>query len=320
MSAHLFIFIVSFFGIWFGAGLAIKSVEKLSRSIHLSSFLTSFLLLGFFTSLSELSVGINSIIVRDPEIYVGNLIGASLVLFMLVIPLLSLFGGSIKVSPELQSHNLPLSLLVISIPVLLSIDGKVTKADGIFALTAYITLIVFLQAKSGLISNIQKNIKTASLSTGKTVLSILAGVAIIFISSHFLVEQTLYFSKVLSVSPFLISLLVISLGTNIPELSLAIRSAFMKNNQIAFGDYVGSAAFNTFLFSALTLFNKQTVTLTNSYLVSLSFMIIGLILFYYFARSKSTISKSEAVCLLFLYCLFLFTEAYLHKNVFIFIN
>lgn len=90
ITLHLIQYSLSFIGIWIGSGLAIRSVERLSRSLKISSFLVSFIVLGLCTSISELSVGINSVIAKDPEIYVGNLVGATIVIFMLIIPLLTI--------------------------------------------------------------------------------------------------------------------------------------------------------------------------------------------------------------------------------------
>lgn len=107
---------------------------------------------------------------------------------------------------------------------------------------------------------------------------------------------------------------MVSIGTNIPELSLVFRSLFIRNNQVAFGDYVGSACFNTFLFGLLTKIYNRNFNLSNSYVVSLLFLILGLIAFYFFAKSKNTISRLEGLALILLYFLFLFTEVYLHKT------
>jgi len=316
MITHVLIYILSFAGIWIGSGLAIKSVERLSRSLKVSSFAVSFLVLGLFTSISELSVGINSILENDPEIYVGNLIGASIVLFMLIVPLLAIFGNSIRISPEFQGFNLPASLVVVALPVILAMDGKVGKTDSIIALALFGFLLISVQSKRGLAGKLKNISQRTGVGVGKELLRILFGVAIIFIASRFVVEQTLYFSGLLNVSAFLISLLFIAIGTNVPELSLVVRSAFMRNNQVAFGDYVGSAAFNTFLLGLLTLIYGKPVMLSNNYIASLLFLIVGLIAFYYFARTKNSISRLEGLILLGLYALFLFTEITLHKNLF----
>lgn len=314
MLTHILIYVLSFAGIWIGSGLAIKSVERLSKSLKMSSFAISFLLLGLFTSISELSVGVNSILANDPEIYVGNLIGASIVLIMLIIPLLAIVGNSIRITPEFQGFNLIASLVVIALPVVLALDGRIGKTDGIIALALFGFLLISVQSKKGLIDKLKNINQRAGIRVGRELLKILFGVATIFIASKFVVEQTIYFSHLLNVSPFLISLLFIAIGTNLPELSLVVRSAFMRNNQVAFGDYVGSAAFNTFLFGLLTLMYGKPVLLSNSYVISLLFLVVGLIVFYYFARTKNTMSRIEGLALLAIYALFLFTEIALHKN------
>ncbi len=315
MLVHLLIYLLSFAGIWVGSGLAVKSVERLSRTLRVSSFAVSFVVLGFFTSISELSVGINAILASDPEIYVGNLIGASIVIFMLIIPILAIAGKSIRITPEFQGFNLPASLVVIALPVILAMDGRVSRTDSVIALLFFGCLLISVQAKQGLIERLKRFNKQSGIRIGKELLKILFGVLTIFVASRFVVEQTLYFSDLLRVSPFLISLLLIAIGTNVPELSLAVRSAGMRNHQVAFGDYVGSAAFNTFLLGLLTFIYDKPVFLTNSYLVSLLFLIVGLLAFYYFARTKNSVSRWEGSVLLILYILFLGTEILLHQNV-----
>ena len=75
MILQLFFYIFSFLLIWFVAGLIVTSVDRLAHKLNLSSFAVSFFLLGILTSVPEISVGINSLIDKKPEIFVGNLIG-----------------------------------------------------------------------------------------------------------------------------------------------------------------------------------------------------------------------------------------------------
>jgi len=311
MFNHLIIYLLSFFGVWLGSGLAIKSVEKNSHQLKTSSFLLSFLVLGLFTSIGELSIGLSSIIKNDPEVYVGNLIGASIVIFMLIIPLLALTSKSIKITPEFQEFNLLASLLVIALPVLSIMDGKITKIDNILALILFIFLLINIQNKNKLIKNL-KTINQSKSKIAQELLKIIFGIVVIFTSSHFIVEQTLYFSHILQLSPFLISLLVTSLGTNIPELSLVVRSAIMKNNEVAFGNYIGSASFNTFLLGFLGLIYHKEIILNHSYTISLIFLILNLTLFYFFAKSKNTVTKKESLILLSTYFLFILAQIYFH--------
>lgn len=312
MTEHLAIFALSFAGIWIGSGLAVRSVERLSQFLKASSFTVSFLVLGVFASMSELSVGVNAIVVGDPEIFVGNLIGASIVLLLLIVPLLALIGTSIRISPEFQGFNLRASLIVIALPVLLVLDGTISRIDSIIAVVLFVLLLVSVQTKRGFIDRLKSMGARPGMKVGREVAKTIFGVTIIFIASRFVVQETLYFSNLFSLSPFLISLLVIALGTNIPELSFVLRSALSGNKQVAFGGYIGSASFNTFLLGLLALIYGKPIALSNSYVISLLFLVVGLVAFYYFARTKNTISRKEGVVLVVLYTIFICTEIALH--------
>ncbi|MBI5019010.1 hypothetical protein HZB58_01935 [Candidatus Gottesmanbacteria bacterium] len=312
MAGHVVIYLLSFAGIWFGAGIAIKSVEKIAHKLRLSSFLVSFLILGLFTSISEVSVGVNAVLSDQPSIYVGNLIGASIVLFLMVIPLLAIIGHAITINEEVRGHNLILPLVVVAIPVLLSLDGVVSRIDAVIAVTLYVISALVLEQRKGFVKNVAKLAQFKNLSVAAELGKTVVGSLIIYGSSWVVVTQTHYFSELLGLSEFFISLMVIGIGTNLPELSLIVRSLFMKSNQVAFGDYLGSAAFNSFLYGILTLWYGKPIYLNNSYAVSLGFLIAGLILFYMFAKSKHSISKLEALGLFSLYIAFVLVEVFTH--------
>jgi cation:H+ antiporter len=136
----------------------------------------------------------------------------------------------------------------------------------------------------------------------------LIGVGVVLVSGTIIVDKTLYFADVFKISPFVISLIVLSIGTNLPELSLAIRSVLSGNKDVAFGDYLGSASANTLLFGIFTLLNNGPVKEDNSQLTIFVFIAGGLTLFYFFARSKNTISRAEGVIMLSAYILFIVLE------------
>lgn len=314
MLFDLSLFVLAFTGIWVGSGVAIKAIEKIAHGLKISSFAVSFLLLGFFTSLGEFSVGVNSLINRDPEIFVGNLIGATIVLFMLVIPLLAIVGKKIRIAPNLQGKKMLVPLLVSALPVLLSLDGEVTFFDGLISLIIYTISVIFIQTKQGLVEKAGKIFQHKKFSLRKETLKIFAGVLVVFFASSLIVQETMALSESLNLSPFLISLLFVAIGTNMPEISFVFRSVFMKDTQVAFGDYLGSASINTAFFGVFSLWYGRSIYLTNSFLISMGFLIVGLIMFFVFARSKHTISRTEGLALLGLYSLFVFCEYLSHLH------
>lgn len=305
---HLIFYLAAFFILWYCSGIIISSVERLAHKFKLSSFAVSFFVLGILTSIPEFSVGINSIINKTPDIFVGNLIGASLILFILVIPLLAVFGGGVKLVHQLGENNLIFSLLVAAAPVFLIADNVLTRTEGVFLILIYIILFYFIEKKDGLMAiGQEKKIFPKKHFIEDSIEIVLASI-IIFITSKFIVNETVYFASFFHISSFLISLIILSIGTNLPELSLAIKSIFLGKKEVALGDYLGSAAANTLLFGVFTLLNGKRINVSVYSFRILLLTLLGLGVFYLFSRSKNDISKKEGKILLLIYLLFIIIQ------------
>src|SRR3990167_3143259 len=303
------LYLASFFVIWYCSGIIIRSVENLAQRLKISPFAMSFFVLGILTSIPEFSIGINSIINNNPDIFVGNLLGASLIIFIFIILLLAVFGGGVKLVHQLSENNLIFSLLVVAAPVFLIADNVLTRTEGVFLILIYIILFYFIEKKNGLmaISQEKKVFPDKKHFIEDSITVVLASV-IIFITSKFIVNETIYFASFFHISEFIISLLILSIGTNLPELSLAIKSIFLGKKEVALGDYLGSAAANTLLFGLFTLLNGKRVNVSVYSFRILILTLLGLGVFYLFSRSKNDISKKEGKILLLIYLLFIISQ------------
>lgn len=263
--------------------------------------------------MGELSVGLSAIGEDNPEIFVGNLLGASLVLCVLVAPLLAITKSKVVIPQDFRGWKLLVGLALIGLPVFLVLDGSLSQLDGASAAGAFLVFMAVVSSlKSKTVEAKKELLPVFNWLFIRELLTMAGGIGLTLFASRFVVDQTLYFSLLLGFSPFLISLLVISLGTNLPELSLVVRAFLGKSSQVAFGDFIGSAVFNTFLMGILTLLYGKPIFLTNSYGVSLGFLVLGLVMFLIFARSKDTLSRLEGWMLFSLYILFLVVEIAIH--------
>lgn len=303
---RVLLYFASFFVIWYCSGIIIKSVENLAQRLKISPFAMSFFVLGMLTSIPEFSIGINSIINDTPDIFVGNLLGSSLIIFIFIIPLLAVFGGGVKLVHQLSENNLIFSLLVVAAPVFLIADNVLTRTEGVFLILIYFILFYFIEKKHGLTTIIQKEEKKIfSKHFFEDIVELLLVSTIIFLASRYIVTETEYFSSLLNISQFLISIIVLSIGTNLPEISLTIKAIVSKKNEVALGDYLGSAAANSLLFGLFTLFNGKRVNISVYSFRILFLTLFGLGVFYIFSRSKNNISKHEGKILLLIYILFI---------------
>src|SRR3989339_586716 len=301
---RVLLYFSSFFVIWYCSGIIIRSVENLAQRLKISPFAMSFFVLGILTSIPEFSIGINSIINNTPDIFVGNLLGASL-----IIPLLAVFGGVVKLVHQLSENNLIFSLLVVAAPVFLIADNVLTRTEGVFLILIYFILFYFIEKRHGLTTIIQKEEKKIfSKHFFEDAVELLLASTIIFLASRHIVTETEYFSSMLKVSQFLISIIILSIGTNLPEISLTFKAIVSKKNEVALGDYLGSASANTLLFGLFTLLNGKRVDVSVYSFRILLLTLLGLGVFYLFSRSKNEISKKEGKILLLIYLLFIVVQ------------
>lgn len=293
--------------LWWGTGIVVKAVSSLSLSLRISAFTVSFFVLGLFTSLPEIMIGATALSRGEVELSVGNLLGASLVLFLLVIPLLSLLGGGVKLPRTIHNKQLIFALVTILSPATLIIDSYLSIWEGVILIALYFALFFVLAQKESLMERIKDKITSYSQRSTHHLPRILLGIIIVVGASQLMVNSAEYFATTFSWSPFLVGLLIIAIGTNLPELSLVLRTVITHKKEVALADYLGSAAVNTLLIGIFVVLNHG-VSLPNHTQLRLIILLLSLVLFYVFIRSRDRLSRRESLVLLALYLAFLIYE------------
>lgn len=305
---NIFLYVIAFILIWYGAGLIVSSASKFSTKLKLSPFVFSFFFLGILTSTPEFSVGLQAVASNKPAIFVGNLLGGIVVLFLVIIPILAVFGNGINLKNELDNKTLLATLGVILAPSLFILDKKVTTFEGALLVGLYIVLLFLVERRNGIFDRKNHQLLNIKAYSYKDFLKMLLGIGVVFVSSNVIVDKTAYFADIFNISAFYISLFIISIGTNLPELSLAVRSVIYGKREIAMGDYMGSAAANTLLFGVFTLLHNGEVLTENRFTITFFFIITALGLFYFFFRTKNYISRINGLVLLGIYVIFAIVE------------
>jgi len=305
VAVNLIIFIVSGVIIWFFAGSLINAVDRVARRFHRSGFSVAFVVLGLLTSISEISVATNATLSGAPGVSVGNLIGATFVILFLILPVFAIASNGIELRHAISPKNLGLTLVVALLPALLVIDGNVTRTEGALALLSYAALFYFIhQQRTTLPMEPLPAEQRTKQAFYKDLGRILIGAVGIFFAAHFLVQQTIYFADLLTVPSSLIGLIVLSVGTNIPELVIAVRAVQQKRKDIAFGDYLGSIAMNVPVFGLVALASGTFFLEASEFYMTTALMTAGIAIFYSFARTGNHISRLEGVLLLLFYVCF----------------
>lgn len=316
IATHLLLFILSTGLLWFFAGIVIEAVEAVARKFKRSGFTVAFFVLGALTSVGEISIAVNSTINGTPEIAAGNLVGSSFVLLMFIIPVLAIVGNGVKLKNTLNNKQMAIALFTILLPALLLLDGDVRISEGVICLLSYVTLLYFIRegrwwwqkkpnTVADIMSEVEEELTDSKGSKTMDIVKMIGGAAVIFFAGNLLVDEAVYFSELLNVPGSVIGLVLLSVGTNIPEVAIAVRAIRKNNVGIAFGNYLGSAVTLTALFGLLALFNGEFVVEASNFFFAAGLMVAGLFAFYVFSNSEQDISRKEGVVLISLYASFL---------------
>lgn len=116
-------FFVAAFAVGFGANIMVKNVDELSALLGLSESLVGTFIIAIGTNIPEFVTTISSIRLKNAEIGVGNIFGASIIDASLLIALsvLSSKTGSVGISSSLVLATLPmvgLIALVVALPII----------------------------------------------------------------------------------------------------------------------------------------------------------------------------------------------------------
>lgn len=304
--------LVAFVIIWAGAGILIGGVEKLSKLLRISQFSLSLFLLGTATSFPEIAVLANSLVLRQPEVAMGNLIGGQVFLLFAVIPLLAIITRGLKLQAQMQKKFLLLIIAVIAAPLVTLLDGKVDVGEAVGAFVLYAVFVITFWRKMTVMEKITKTlIRPPKINPVLELAKVLGGVVILLLATQLAIRGVTNISLHLALHPFLVSMIIMALGTNMPEFSLAVRGALSGKRDIALGDYIGSATMNTLLWAVLSIASRGTIYLSQPVLPMIAIVSIGLFVFWWFCRSQKKLSIGEGLALITIYAAFLGVTAWL---------
>ncbi len=132
--------------------------------------------------------------------------------------------------------------------------------------------------------------------------------AILLVGAYFIVTSATSLATMIGISPIIIGMLVVGLGTTIPELFFSLKSIKRNNNSLAIGDILGTVlADATIVVGILALINPFSFSQEIIYVTG-SFMLTASLILFKFMRSGRMLNRLEAFMLLLFWLVFIATE------------
>jgi len=308
LVGNLFFFFLACVVLVVAGTFLVKALLRLKPCFRLGEFVIGFVIMAVATSLPELFVGISSALAHTSELSFGNVIGANITDLTIVVGAIVLFGKGIKMKSQvIETDSLYMFFICILPPVLMLIGNSLSRFDGAILLLAFVLYVANLLKERKLVPCKIKEEKRAKIILIYGTLFLLC-LGLMFLSSRFVVSYATLLSIDLMVPTVFMGLIIVSLGTTLPELIFESRAVLMGHSPMALGDLIGSVVVNSTLVLGLVALIHPIVVDNIHFLTSGIFMVIVALLFFQFIKTKDRLSVWEGIVFLSLYFVFLATQ------------
>jgi len=299
------IFIIAMGVLIWGADLIIEQSERIALEFNIPEFIIGATLIALGTSLPEMAASIAASYNGRAEIAVANVIGSNILNITLVLASVFLIAKNINPNRDFFAKDSTWALVPVLIFILMIIDGVISRFDAILLLLLMGAYLMFLlQDAKGVLEEDLEIPENETFSWVKTIPMILGGFILVVVGAHYTVESASIIAKSFGISEWVIGIIMISLGTSLPELTVSISAALKGKVDMAIGNIIGSNMANTtVVLGAAALVNPLTLD-ASSYLFDIATMIVATLILVFITANK-LYNKSAGISLIIILGLFL---------------
>jgi len=310
----------------------VEAAARLAKRFKISELVIGITIIAIGTSLPELTTSVLASASGNSGISVGNVVGSNIANIGLILGFAAIFS-TIKVGAVAFRRDAIFLFLVSLLFLLFASDGLIDSTDSFVLLlffTFYITYLIgvlpgltrrlhfrdFLAGNKHL-NNVfgfdvheedymegQRETELKSSLMMDIMIIILSAVGILY-GAKYLVSSAVNIALFFSVPDSFIALTMVSIGTSLPEFSVAASCASRGLGNMILGNVIGSNIANTLLVTGLSgLANPLNISnVTINY--TLPYMLVFTFFMLFLMRSDWNLTKKEGIFFLSLYALFL---------------
>ncbi|MFH1509975.1 MAG: sodium:calcium antiporter [Candidatus Nealsonbacteria bacterium] len=313
MIPYILLFILSC-GIFFISGQWLMSaIIRIARYLEWREFVIAFIVVAIATSLPNLFIGITSALHNIPQLSFGDVLGGNLFDLTAAVALAALFARGLPADSKMVQTSALFTVIVAVAPLLLILDGVLGRGDGIFLILLFFFYIFWLFSKKERFSKVYDGDRPSIMKDFsnflKDVGKIVAGLVLLIIASQGIVYTAKYFAVALNWPIGMVGILIVGVGSALPETYFAIIAARRFQTWMTLGNLMGSVIIiGTLVLGIVALINPIEIVDFSPYLIARFFLILAAIFFFSFVRTGRKLNTKEAIFLLLIYVIFIVAE------------
>jgi cation:H+ antiporter len=302
------------------ADFVVVALRRISKRTKTGVFALSAIIMAIGTSLPELFVGITSAIEKAPNLALGVVLGSNVANISLIAGFAALIVGRVYVHGELVKKEILIALAAGLVPIFLILDGNLNRIDGLILLTVYAAYtssffksryqqIAREHKKESFFYRFLRKFSHVDGSISKEFGRLFVGVALLLFAADYIVRISEILASYANIPLFVVGLIVVAIGTSLPELAFSFRSLEDHEPGMFFGNLLGSTIANSTLIVGVTaVINPLNVVAITPYIEAVIAFIVVFLTFWVFVKSKARLDRWEALVLVLLYIVFIAIE------------
>ena len=308
LHIELILLVLGLIGIWLGANLIVDAAQKIARSLNISEAFIGLTVLSVGTSLPEIfthviaSINVLKGVNKAASVAVGTNIGSNIIQITFVVGLIGLLA-KVHSDKKILKRDFMVMLGSIALLFLLSLNGFISRIEGIILASLYIIYLIYLGKEEKIV---EKNPFKANYLREAFIL--IVGFAFLLFGANFVVNNAINISDLMGWSGSFIGAVIIGVGTALPELTTALVAILKGADSLSLGTLVGSNITNPLL--ALGIGAAISGYAVDSSLIFFDipfWFFVSIIALLFFWR-KLKIEKKEAIILICFYLAYVFVR------------
>ncbi len=298
MVVALILLLAGLFFLVRASQVVISSLTGLARLSNVSDFMVAFLILAVATSLPEFFVGLTSALRDEPSLSFGNIIGANVFGISLIPGLAAIVGQSIGFRSRTDRREIFIAGAIGLSPLIMAFDGQISRGDGLLLILLAGFGMAYYFVRRHRLSPIKKRVSTA-VKKAEFYGRLLGGIVFLYLASELVIVGSNQLAGQFLISLPIVGAVILSLGTTLPEMSVAIKSVQGRHGAFVFGNMAGSLIVNSGLILGMVSLIRP-IEILDSNLISLGFLITlaSLLLLALFTKSRSKLTSIEGLALI----------------------
>ncbi|MBD3361997.1 hypothetical protein GF358_04375 [Candidatus Woesearchaeota archaeon] len=303
MYQELIYLLIGLFGLWLGAELVLRGAMNIAKKLKISHMFIGLTILAIGTDLPELFIDITAAIQRlqgieTSGLIIGETIGTCMGQIALALGILSLMGIDTVKKRELLRDGLVM-LMSVGVLFLAGLDGEISIIDGGIFVLIYLFYFITITRDEQVFRKIKKN--HAGNKIIWAIVSLISGFVFLIYASKAVVTNAVILASLWGISQAAVGVIIVGLGTSLPEISVALTALFKKTPELSIGNLLGSNIFDI-------LFTVGISSVISGFLVSKNLLYFDIPILFatslivlYFLKTKMRLSKKEAIILIGIY-------------------